>query len=184
MDISNSEKNEVRYQHRGYGKYVEIVNLFGWEVLEQFWHSVHLNYLEGITYPRNSDPTDNRILRLSEKAGADLTPLVHFWGIHPEDPAALKREMKNTGLEPSPLIYDRLRHYKTLIPMSNDDFAAHAEIVYPKGIREGKNPNYGEGWYHTWLPLYNRTHGDAAGEARQEIIDTYFPEGRPGENEV
>jgi hypothetical protein len=59
MDITDSKANEVRYQHRGYGKYVEIVNLFGWKVLEDFWHSVNQDYLEGIKYPRNTDPTDN-----------------------------------------------------------------------------------------------------------------------------
>ncbi len=179
MDISNSERNEVRYQHRGYGKYVEIANLFGWQVLEEFWHSVHLDYLEGIEYPRNSDPTDNRILRMSSKAGVDLTPLIHFWGVQPDNAAALKREMKKAGLKSSPLIYDRLVHYKTLIPMNDDEFAGHAKIVNPKGIREGKNPNYGEGWYHAWLPKYNERHGEAARGALQEIIDIYFPDGRP-----
>ncbi|TFH38276.1 MAG: hypothetical protein E4G94_12555, partial [ANME-2 cluster archaeon] len=31
MDLTNSEYNEVRYQHRGYGRYVEIATLFGWD---------------------------------------------------------------------------------------------------------------------------------------------------------
>jgi hypothetical protein len=178
MDISNSERNEVRYQHRGYGKYVEIVNLFGWEALEDFWHSVQLDYLDGIEYPRNSDPTDSRILRMSRAAGADLTPLIHFWGVHPEDPEALKRQMAEAGLQPSPLIHDRLLHYLTLIPMSGEEFAEHAHTIYPEGTREA-NPLYGVGWYHVWLPKYEESHGRAARAALQDIIDTYFPEGRP-----
>ena len=179
MNISNSPANEVRYQHRGYGKYVEIVNLFGWKALSDFWLSVNLDYLKGIEYPRNSDPTDSRILRMSRTADADLRPLIHFWGIHPEDNEALKKAMDAEGLQPSPLIYDRLIHYKTLVPMSNAEFAAHAGIVNPKGIREGKNPLYGEGWYYTWLPKYEESHGVAARAALQEIIDLYFPDGRP-----
>ena len=179
MDISNSQRNEVRYQHRGYGKYVEIVNLFGWTVLCDFWHSVNLDYLRGIEYPRNSDPTDSRILRLSKKAGADLTPLIHFWGVQPENRTALKKTMVENGLEPSPLIYDRLAHYKTLIPMNNAEFAGHARIVNPKGIRKGRNPLYGEGWYYAWLPKYEESHGVAAQAALQQIIDLYFPAGRP-----
>lgn len=179
MNISNSTANEVRYQHRGYGKYVEIAKLFGWEALGDFWHSVNLDYLEGIEYRRNSDPTDSRIVRMSQKAGADLTSLIHFWGVQPDDNNALKKTMDEEGLKLSPLIYDRLIHYKTLIPMNNAEFAEHANIVNPKGIRRGKNPQYGEGWYYTWLPKYEESHGIAAQAALQEIIDIYFPDGRP-----
>jgi len=179
MDISHSEKNEVRYQHRGYGKYVEIVNLFGWPVLEKFWHSVHLDYLKGITYSRNSDPTDNRIFRLSQQAGVDLTPLIYFWGVQPQNAAALKKEMDKAGLKPSSEIYDQLVHYRSIIPMNNADFAEHAKIVNPKGIRAGKNPNFAEGWYYVWLPEYDESHGEAAQKALQDIIDTYYPNGRP-----
>jgi len=179
MNISNSPANEVRYQHRGYGKYVEIVRLFGWKALEDFWHSVNLDYLKGIEYPRNSDPTDSRILRMSRTAGVDLRPLIHFWGIHPEDNDALKQALDAEGLKSSALIYDRLTHYKTLIPMNNVEFARHAKIVNPRGIRKGRNPLYGEGWYYTWLPKYEESHGEAAEAALEEIIDLYFPAGRP-----
>ncbi len=179
MDISNTEANEVRYQHRGYAKYVEIVHLFGWRVLEEFWHSVNQDYLKGVEYPRNSDPTDNRILRLSQQAGVDLTPLIHFWGIHPDDREALGKSMVEHGLKPSPAIYDRLVHYRTLIPTSNAEFAAHARIVNPDGITGAGSPRYGTGWYHATLPKYNETHGAAARAALQNVIDTYFPDGRP-----
>jgi len=179
MNISNSPANEVRYQHRGYGKYVEIAKLFGWKVLGDFWHSVNLDYLKGIEYRRNSDPTDSRILRLSKKAGSDLTPLIHFWGVQPENRTALKKTMVENGLRPSPLIYDRLVHYKTLVPMNNAEFAKHAKIVNPRGIRKGRNALYGEGWYYTWLPKYEESHGIAAQAALQEIIDLYFSDGRP-----
>jgi len=179
MDISNSQRNEVRYQHRGYAKYVEVAKLFGWKALEDFWHSVNLDYLKGIEYPRNSDPTDSRILRMSRTAGADLRPLIHFWGIHPKDNDALKKAMVKEGLNPSPLIYERLIHYKTLIPMNNAEFAQHAKIVNPRGIRKGRNPLYGEGWYYAWLPKYNESHGTAAQTALQNILDLYFPGGSP-----
>jgi len=179
MDISNSQTNEVRYQHRGYGKYVEIVHLFGWKALEDFWHSVNLDYLKGIKYSRNADRTDNRVLRLSQKAGADLTPLIHFWGVQPRNRTLLKKEMTQQGLHPSSSIYDQLIHYKTLIPMNNADFAKHAKVVNPRGIRKRRSPLYGEGWYHAWLPKYDESHGIAAQAALQKTIDTYFPDGRP-----
>jgi hypothetical protein len=63
--------------------------------------------------------------------------------------------------------------------MDNAEFAAHAKVVNPKGIRAGRSPLYGTGWYHAALPKYNNAHGAAAKAALQEIIDTYFPDGRP-----
>lgn len=182
MDISNSESNEVRYQHRGYGKYVEVAKLFGWSTLERFWKSYQEDYLRGVRLKdRNADPTDSRILRLSKHAGEDVTPLVHFWGVQPEKPAVLREQLIADKLRPSAKIYDRLNHYMTLIPMSREEFARHAETIYPKGIRSGQNPNYGEGWYHAWLQKYDRTHGELARAALQKIIVTYFPEGRPAD---
>jgi hypothetical protein len=178
MNISNSQRNEVRYQHRGYGKYIEIAKLFGWQTLGDFWHSVNRDFLKGIEYARNSDPTDSRILRLSQKAGADLTPLIHFWGVQPKNQDSLKKKMLEHGLKPSRLIYDRLLHYKSIIPMSNAEFASHAAVVNPKGMRQGRNPLYGEGWYYSWLPKYKESHGVAAQAALQAMIDVYFPNGR------
>lgn len=179
MNISNSPANEVRYQHRGYGKYVEIAKLFGWKALEDFWHSVNQDYLKGIKYSRNADRTDSRILRMSRTAGADLRPLIHFWGVHPQDNEALIKVLGREGLKPSPLIYDRLLHYATLIPTNNAEFSRHANIVNPRGMRKGRNPLYGEGWYYTWLPKYQESHAKGAKAALQEIIALYFPDGRP-----
>lgn len=180
MDITNSEANEVRYQHRGYAKYVEIARLFGWQTLEKFWRSHQVDYLKGLQPKEyNEDPVDGRIMRLSQQAGVDLTPLIHFWGIQPDDPAALRAAMAKERLRPSAQFFDRLQHYKTLIPMSREEFARHAAVIYPRGIRDGQNPNYGEGWYAVWLKRYDRPHGEAARAALQRIIDSYFPNGRP-----
>jgi hypothetical protein len=179
MDISNKPGDEVKYQYRGYGKYVEIANLFGWDVLGRFWKGDNERYQPGDKVPQNQDPTDPRIFRLSQTAGADLRPLIHFWGIQPENNAALQKKLETAGLKPSALIYDRLVHYKSVIPMSNDDFVKHAKSIYPKGIGKGQSPFYGEGWYHAWLPQYNESHGKAAQAALQEIIELYFPKGRP-----
>lgn len=181
MDITNTTKNEVRYQHRGYGKYVEIARIFGWDTLSRFWGSVQQDYLNGITYPRNSDPTDSRILRMSKAADADLTPLIHFWGVQPDDPAALKASIAEAGIKPSGAIYDMLKHYQTVIPMNNQEFIGHAEIIYPDGLKEA-NPDYGIGWYYKNVPKYNESHGNLAVSALDNIIKLYFPDGRPNLN--
>ena len=62
--------------------------------------------------------------------------------------------------------------------MNNAEFVAHADIVYPERNGSG-NPDYGKGWYSVWEQLYNESHGTAAQAALQDIIDYYFPDGRP-----
>ncbi len=64
MDISNTTKDEVRYQHRGYGKYIEIAALFGWEALENYYYQVNLDYINGVP-PGPLGEIDDRILKLS-----------------------------------------------------------------------------------------------------------------------
>jgi hypothetical protein len=182
MDISNTTKDEVRYQQRGYAKYIEIAALFGWDVLGTFNMQENLDYMA----KKPSDGLngiDSRILRLSRAGGVDLRPLIHFWGTQPVDSTGLKNLITAAGLKPSSLIYDRLMHYKSIIPLTNAAFQAHAAVFLDKsasGITAGDSPDYGEGWYYTWLTRYNKPQGDSAQAALQHIIDLYFPAGRPG----
>ena len=180
MNISNVAGDEVKYQHRGHGKYTEIAMLFGWDALSDFFHSVHLDYIDGIEYSRSNDPTDSRILRMSTAAGVDLTPLIHFWGVQPDAPAALASDIAAAGFGPSALIYDSLEHYKTLIPMTNEAFRAHMDTIYPGGVSAvPNNPFAGEGFYFNMQNTWSAGHGSAAQAELQAIIDTYFPGGRP-----
>ncbi|MFG0287244.1 MAG: M60 family metallopeptidase [Rhodopirellula sp. JB044] len=174
MNISNKPGDEVKYQHRGYGKYVEIANLFGWDALSRFWQEENASWKPGDRVPNNSDPTDVRILRLSKAAGADLTPLIHFWGVQPERPQVLARMMRREGLQPSKEIHDRLLHYKTLIPMDNAAFRQHLKRVYPKGLGKLTNPLYGTGWYRATAATYSEADGEAAQQAMQKLIEHYF----------
>lgn len=178
MDISNSTLNEVRYQHRGYAKYVEIAALFGWGALENYYHQVNLDYNNGVP-PGPLGQIDDRILKLSKAAGVDLRPLIHFWGVHPQDSAALALAIESNNLPPSTLICNRLMHYQSIIPMDSAQFSQHAQIYFNGPVPPGGNPDYENGWYNVWLPLYNNSHGDSAVIAMQKIIDTYFPLGCP-----
>lgn len=170
MNTSHSTKNEVRYQHRGYAKYFDIVKLFGWKALEDFWHSEHLDYMNGIDHPKKT-PADSRILRMSKAAGVDLTPLIHFWGVHPDDPEQLKKDIREAGLKPSKKIRERLEYYQSLIPMTREAFTDHAVRFIGHMPSEGKHPDYGEGWYFDRLSTYNASHGAAAQKALQDIMD-------------
>ena len=74
---------------------------------------------------------DDRTLRVSIQAGEDITALIHFWGMHPEDPAALKAQMIAKGLHPSTAIREQLERYATIVPMTQADFITHFEEVWP-----------------------------------------------------
>jgi hypothetical protein len=183
MDISNTTKDEVRYQHRGWGKYVEIAALFGWGAIERFY--LEENRVAGLAVPPASDglsTVDSRIFRLSKEAGVDLTSLIHFWGVQPVDAVKLKAQMTASNLKPSALIYDRLVKYQSIIPMDNAAFKTHAGIFLNKpasAITAGQSPDYGEGWYFVWLPKYSEVEGQAAQAAMAAILAKYFPTGRP-----
>ena len=180
MNITNSTKNEVRYQHRGYGRYVDMAVLFGWDVISDFYRQEHLDYMAG-TPGDGLHSVDSRILRFSKAAGVDLTPLIHCWGVHPVNLPALQAAIAAEGLSRSSKIYDRLVHYKEIIPADNTEFWDHYTTIYPSQPGGG-NPDYQYGWYNVWKNIYDETHGTAAKNAMQDIIDLYFPDGRPGVN--
>jgi Peptidase M60, enhancin and enhancin-like/N-terminal domain of M60-like peptidases/Secretion system C-terminal sorting domain len=178
MDISNTTKDEVRYQQRGYAKYIEMAALFGWEVIDSFHKKEQLDFInqapgDGLT------EVDSRILRFSKTTGADMRPLVHFWGVHPKNQAVLKSAIDAAGLQPSKLVCERLTHYKSIIPLNNAQFQAHANAFFGGSVPAGGHPDYGSGWYNIWLPQYNETHGALAQQSMQAIIDLYFPGGCP-----
>jgi hypothetical protein len=160
---------EMMYQHRGHAKYVDIAKLFGWEALSRFWHSVQVDYTHGIAYPKNSDPADSRILRMSKAANADLTPLIEFWGVFPEAPDNLKAQIARAGLKPSSAIYDRLLHYRSIIPMNPEAYLAHFNTIHPRGTKTNDKQ----------IEDYQGRNGLEARQALQEIIHRHFPGGRP-----
>jgi hypothetical protein len=61
--------------------------------------------------------------------------------------------------------------------MDSAQFSQHALIYFNGPVPPGGDPDYENGWYNVWLPLYNTSHGDSAVAALQKIIDTYFPNG-------
>ena len=185
MDISNTTKDEVRYQHRGWAKYVEIAALFnGWGAIERFYKEE--NRVAALPVPPASDglsAVDSRIFRMSKEVGVDLTPLIHFWGVQPVNADLLKTKMIAADLKPSNVIYDRLVIYQSIIPMDNAAFEKHARIFLNKkptdAITAGQSPDYGEGWYFVWMPTYAAAQGQAAQAAMTAILAKYFPAGRP-----
>jgi hypothetical protein len=177
-NISDSEMNEVRYQHRGFGHYFEIVNILGWCPLRNFWKQEAIDFENGVNYGSNDD---KRIVRMSVAAQADLRPLFHVFGIIAQDPVALQDTLNQLGIQPSLAIYNRLQDYLDLIPQDNAEFVNSAIDVYPDLYIAGPtaNPNYGVGWYYLKSLSYNTAEAQIRTNTLQSIIDLYYPNGQP-----
>ncbi len=185
-DISNSETNEVRYQHRGYGHYFEIVNILGWCPLRNFWKQEFIDFENGINHGGNDQNINSRIVRMSVAAQADLRPLFHVFGLIPTDSIAVQDSLVQKGVLPSLAVYNRLQDYIGLIPQDNMAFVNYALSVYPNLYTDGptENPNYGVGWHYLKSLTYNEAEAQQRTDILQSIIDFYYPNGEPTGNGV
>ena len=177
MDYSNTTKDEFRYQKRGYAKYADIARLFDWKVLTGFYAQENLDY-NAKTPGDGLSAVDSRILRLSVQAGADLTPLIHFWGIRPVEPARLKAAMAAKGIGSSLAIKELMLRYRTLIPANNVAFDAFFESVFP-GKPAGYSPDFGPGWYQVRRTQWNETLAAKAAGTIDTLVAFYFPSSAP-----
>ncbi len=183
-DIENATTNEVRYQHRGYGHYFEIVNMFGWCPLRNFWKQEFIDFENGIDHGINDQDIDSRMIRMSVAAQADLRPLFHVFGILPQDSAAVQSALNQFGVEPSLVVYNRLQDYFDLIPKDNAAFIEYALFVYPNLYTDGpnENPDYGVGWHYQKSLTYNSGEAQDRVDILQSVIDLYYPNGEPAGN--
>lgn len=183
-DISNTTTDEVRYQHRGYGHYFEIVNMLGWCPLRNFWKQESIDFENGINHGGNDQEIDSRILRMSVAAQADLRPLFHVFGILPQDAVALEDTMAQIGVPASLTVYNRLQVYLGLIPEDNTAFVNYALSIYPDLYTEGPtaDPDYGVGWHYLKSLTYNTAEAQNRTNILQSIIDLYYPNGEPSGN--
>jgi len=168
---------EKAYQLKGHAKYVDIARLFGWKVLGDYWRSWNEDFEAGRPWSKHGIDIDKLSLRLSQKAGVDLTPLLHFWGTPPRDTGALKAAVAAEKLPSSSKVYDALMHYKSLVPENNQTFRDFALKWW------GKQPS-GKGYWterehaKQWEQFTEKTSAEIKNTV-QEIIDAYFPNGRP-----
>ena len=180
-DISNTTTDEVRYQHRGYGHYFEIVNILDWCPLRNFWKQEFIDFDNGIDHGINNQDIDSRILRMSAGAQVDLRPLFHVFGILPEDSISLQEDLDQLDIIPSEAIYNRLQDYFTLIPEDNAAFVWYALNVYPNLYTDGPTatPDYGVGWHYQKSLTYDTIEAQERIETLQGIIELYYPNGEP-----
>ena len=163
---------DMRYEHKGHAKYVEIAKLFGWNALGDFWHSVHVDYEKGIDYSENSDPTDSRIVRMSKAAKVDLRPLLHFWGAPPLNATNVRNSINAANLPPSGAIYRRLVYYRDSVPTTQSGYNTFYWAVDQTGADAEIKAMFDGSTYTTAI-------ADSAVNAIQGIINLYFPNGDP-----
>jgi hypothetical protein len=168
---------ERQYQLKGHAKFVDIARLFGWEALGRFWRAGNQAYMDGKPWPPTTDDTDLYTLRLSKAAGADVRPLIHFWGIATQDDAKSDAAIEAAGLKPSAKIYDLLVKYQGLIPADNEAFRAYALKWWGKQPSEKgftTQRNHAARW-----DSYDEKAAAVVRQTVQKILDRYFPDGRP-----
>ena len=186
-------RQEFSYQPRGYAKYADIVQLFGWEAIDKFYQTLNADYdagtYESVNRNVNTVPTDSRVLRMSVAAGYDLRPLLHFWGKHPDNFSSLANLIEESGVEQSAEIYDQLQHYKTIVPSNNAAFRAfglndfsqsnisNASLANQSNVSQ----SYTDSFFRKFWSTYTEDEAEATIDEIQNIIDLYFPDGRPGE---
>ena len=176
--VNNMSLPQQNFQQRGYTEYVDLAYMFGLDSLGRFWRQDHIDAENGIsrTATRNSDPPLGRIQRLSLATGVNLDPLHHFWGNSSSSFVAQRTFMENNNLPLSRLIYDRLRHYQSVIPKNLAEFRVHRNLYFPhlnaadKALYDELNNNQ-TGW--------GQEEHDAAFANAERIINWHFPNGRP-----
>lgn len=171
---------EMKYQYRGHAKYVEVARLFGWTVLDRYWRSFNESYEKTVS-PQNTDTrvkgdydrsNNGLILSMSREAGVDLTPLIDFWGVHPNNRQALKGAIAAANLKPSAKIYQLLLDYKAKIPADKQEYRTFVMNWFEEQPEAG---TYAAVLLDTWSTAYSGTINNNV----QNIIDLYFPNGRP-----
>ena len=191
VEMADGEK---AYQLKGHAKFVDLARIYGWGVLSNYWKSFVDDYENGINYAKD---TDSLLLRLSRSVGADIRPLFHFWGIYPQNAATLRTAITNAGLVAPVEFYDRLVRYQSLVPTNNSAFTNFAyrwwnkkpsisgfweereharqwdtNALYSAGDQQrSQATNPGE--------IYNENSAFDITNRVQELINLYYPNGRP-----
>ncbi len=168
---------ERQYQLKGHAKYVDVVRLFGWGVLDKFWKSITDEQNRGISWPIDVQDTDRLTLQLSKAAGADLRPLIAFWGIPVQNQAASDAAVQAAGLPESAKVYDLLQKYKSLVPPDNAAFRAFALKRWghqPRPTGYTTERSHAQRWDH-----YDAAEAAKVRQRVQDLLDRYFPHGRP-----
>ena len=161
-------KNQLQYQPRGWAKYADIAELFGWDALSsvnaQFYkagleQSSSVCSWRGFVVGR-----DAYIRAASEAIGVNMTPLFHFWGINPSDELAAELQ----SYPRSPKILARLLEYKEHVaPKTIDDFKIYHDSFPTEDYQFPR--------YEKYLMEFDEQFSQDILAQFDFLIETYFP---------
>ena len=124
--------HELRYQHRGYAKYVDVADLFGWDKLGAANRVIYDRWLAdggiNFTYDKEFVSDDEYLRAMGDALRVNPMPLFHFWGVR----GSAEVEAELARLPHSPEIYRRLQHYKALVPRTKAQFQPWYDLNRPK----------------------------------------------------
>jgi hypothetical protein len=174
---------EKQYQLKGHAKFVEIARIFGWDKLGDYWKSFNTDYENGVSY---STEIDSLLLRLSKHVGKDITPLFHFYGVHPQNLTSLQTALRTANVRASKDMYDLLAHYKTLVPADNAAFRQYAlswwghQPSLSGYWTESEHAKYWAGWTDPANPqnvvaMYDENTAAAIKAVIDDLLHQYFP---------
>ena len=118
--------DEVRYQHRGHAKYVDMAELFGWSAV----HGMNKVFYDrwSMTISDRLVAPDDVIAAASGATELNMAPLMHFWGLQPS--VELADEL--ASLSNSDEVLALLNHYKSIVPANGSEFQSWYDILYAR----------------------------------------------------
>ena len=159
--------NEMMYQSRGHGKYIEIAALFGWEAvgqINQYYYNLGISY--GVE-------RDDFILNASKQLNINLAPLFHIWGFIPSEETLSEL----VTLPSSNEIKERLEHYRTIVPRNKEEFVAYFNAMIDAGKSGDRNKERWEamaGDGYAAYPEYSSVIADEIIAEIDAILCTYY----------
>lgn len=181
---------EKAYQPQGHAKFADLARLYGWQGLNDFYRFYNDKDDKGQSY---SEATDSLLLQLCKSYGKDVRPMMHFWGIHPDNATTLRNSITTARLKAPVEIYDRIVQYKALIPTNNATYRTWCTNWWgaaPSISGFGVEREHARQWSTTLQngtapqarfpnEEYNETSAADIHARVQEILDLYYPAGRP-----
>ncbi|WP_299216140.1 M60 family peptidase N-terminal accessory domain-containing protein [uncultured Aquimarina sp.] len=160
----------AKYQVRGAVKWFDIVDMFSWEdlgKLNKFFYDKWT--IEGGSPLGNTHVTDSEYLQAAtERIGFNMTPLLNFWGMIPT-----ANEINTyASYQASCKIYDRLLHYKSLVPKTQAEFLPWRDLLLSEV----------DPYHHAEInDIYNnydiQNIGDQIIAQIDSLLATYYPNG-------
>ncbi|WP_395065418.1 M60 family peptidase N-terminal accessory domain-containing protein [Flavobacterium sp.] len=157
--------DELRYQHRGYAKYIDMVNLFGWSSVHGMNQAFYDDWSVNPVNQQLAVTPDTIIKAASDAVGVNMAPLMHFWGLIPSP--ELQQEL--ASMPESNLILQRLIHYKQITPNNVTEFQPWYNNNVPK-----KDPVHLPRYNYTLANYDNDTIGQEIKDQIDFLIETYF----------